>query len=203
MIEIYGSPRSSSGRCFWLLEELAVPYQVKAIDMRAKEHKSPAYLKLNPNGKVPCLKDGDFVIWESMAINLYLADKYNSPLRGATAEERGQIAQWSFWSILELQKPIIDIFIQTVFVPAERRDQSVIDNAQKACPPLLAILDQYLFGKKYLVGDKFSLADLNVASVVVVSEAIQMDISQYKNIVAWLSSCKDRPGYQKFAALKS
>ncbi len=202
MIEIYGSTRSSAGRCYWMLEELGTPYKQMPLDMRAKAHKTPEFLKLNPNGKVPCLTDGEFVIWESMAINNYLADKYESPLAGATPEERGAIDQWSYWSQLELQRPLIDIFIQMVFVPTERRDQVVIDKAQKAAPPLFEILDKELSSKKYLVGERFSLADLNVASIVGITEAIQMDISKYKNIQAWLSQCKDRPAYQKYLSLQ-
>lgn len=201
MIEIYGSARSSAGRCYWMLEELQVPYQAKPLDMRAKEHKSPAYLKLNPNGKVPCLKDNDFVIWESVAINSYLADKYKSPLGGATPEERGAITQWSLWSQLELQKPLIDIFIQMVFVPAERRDAATIEKAQKICPQLFAILDEHLANKKYIVGHQFTLADLNMATVVAITEPIHMDLSAYKNIQSWLNQCKDRPAYQKYMGL--
>jgi glutathione S-transferase len=202
MIEIYGSARSSAGRCYWMLEELGVAYKTMPLDMRAKEHKSPEYLKLNPNGKVPCLKDGDYVIWESMAINSYLADKYKSPLLGETAEERGQIAQWSYWSQLELQKPLIDIFIQKIFVPDDRRDLAVIEKAEKTVPLLFKILDQELVGKKYLASERFTSVDINVASVVCIVDAIQMDISQYKNIQIWLSHCKDRPAYQKYVLLQ-
>ncbi|MCB0351142.1 MAG: glutathione S-transferase family protein [Bdellovibrionales bacterium] len=202
MIEIYGSPRSSAGRCYWMLEELGVAYKSMPLDMRAKEHKSPEFLKLNPNGKVPCLKEDDFVIWESMAINSYLADKHQSPLMGESAEERGLIAQWSYWSQLELQKPLIDIFIQKVFVPEERRDMAVIEKAQKAAPQLFLILDQALANNKYIAGDRFTVADINVASVVAIADEVKMDISNYKNIQAWLSSCKDRPAYQKYESLK-
>ena len=68
---------SSSGRCFWCLEEVQADYEAKAINFKDKEHKSEAFLKINPNGKVPALTDGDFSIWESTAINYYLADANN------------------------------------------------------------------------------------------------------------------------------
>ena len=73
MISIYGSPRSSAGRCVWAAEEAGVAYEVKAVDMRNQEHKSAEFLKLNPNGKVPAMKDGDISLFESMAINFYIA----------------------------------------------------------------------------------------------------------------------------------
>ncbi len=201
MIKIYGSPKSSAGRCFWLLEELNLKYERMPIDMRAKEHKSENFLKLNPNGKVPCLIDDQFVIWESMAINNYLVDKYKSPLQGATPEDRGLISQWSFWAILELQKPLIEAFIQKVFVPEDRRDQLVIDNAINTTKPLLALLDKYLQNRKYMVGNNFSLADLNVASVVNLTSAIEMDIKSCTNVSSWAQSCQDRPAFQKVMQL--
>lgn len=202
MIKIYGSPRSSAGRVYWMLEELGVAYESVKINMREKEHKGEAYLKLNPNGKVPCLTDGDFVIWESPAINNYLADKYRPELLGKTPETRGLVQQWNFWSMLELQKPLIDIFIQKVFVPEEKRDQSVIEKAQKNCQPLLATLDSALSKSKYLVGDVFTVADLNMASVVNITTSIQMDISAYKNIRSWLNNIMERPAFQKYIKIE-
>jgi len=184
-----------------MLEELGLSYEAVTINMREKEHKSEAYLKLNPNAKVPCLSDDDYVIWESVAINNYLADKYKPELLGHTHEVRGLVQQWNLWSMLELQKPIIDIFIQKVFVPEDKRDLSIIETAQKICPPLLALLDSALGKKKYLAGENFTAADLNMATVVSLTSAIQMDISAYKNIKIWLSNIRERPAYQKFSKL--
>lgn len=202
MIKIYGSPRSSAGRVYWMLEELGLSYEPVKINMREKEHKSTGFLKLNPNGKIPCLTDKDFVIWESLAINNYLADKYLPELLGSTPEIRGLIQQWNYWSMLDLQKPLIEIFIQKVFVPEEKRDQSLIEKAQKNCQPLLAILDSALGKAKYLVGDTFSVADLNMASVVSITTAIQMDIVEFKNIRTWLAHLMERPAYQKYIKIE-
>ncbi len=202
MIKIYGSPRSSAGRCYWLLEELGLPYQRQPLDMRAKQHKSEPYSTLNPNGKVPCVIDGDFVIWESMAINGYLVDKHQSPLRGPTPEARGLISQWSFWALLELQRPLIDIFIQLVFVPEAKRDLGVIEKARAALPPLLGILDRHLAGREWMVGDAFTLADLHVASVANLTLAVEYDMTSYAAIQSWLDRCKARPAFQRSAALE-
>lgn len=202
MIKIYGSPRSSASRVYWLLEEIGLTYQPVKINMREKEHKSEAFLKLNSNGKIPVLTDGDFVIWESIAINNYLADKYAPHLLGSTPEIRGTVSQWNIWSMLELQKPMIDIFIQKVFVPEDRRDLALIEKAQKSCPPLLGILDNALNKHKYLAGDTFTVADLNMASVVTLATPIGMDISAYKNIQGWLSAVMERPSFQKFSKLE-
>ena len=202
MIKIYGSPKSSAGRVFWMLEELNLPYEAVKINMREKEHKSEAFLKLNPNGKVPCLTEGEFVIWESVAINNYLAEKYSPQLLGTTPETRGLVQQWSLWAMLELQKPIIDIFIQKVFVPEDRRDLALIERSEKVCPQLFKILDNALNSSRYLAGDDFTVADLNLASVVAITKPIQMDISAYKNINAWMDAISQRPSFKKYIKLE-
>jgi len=201
MITIYGSPKSSSGRCFWTLEEVGIEYQSKAINFKEKEHKSEAFLKINPNGKVPALTDGDCTIWESMAINMYLCEKYKPELLGTTAEIKGRVYQWSIWSIGDLQTPLIDNFIQLVFVPEAHRDLKKIEKNLQALPALFQTLDDALSTSKFLAGDEFTLADLNTASVVLVSEYINYDLSPYKNLTKWFSAIKDRKAYQKYQEL--
>jgi len=201
MITIYGSPKSSSGRCFWCLEEVGVKYDAKSIDFKEKEHKSEAFLKLNPSGKVPALIDDEFVMSESMAINLYLAEKYKPELLGKTIHEKAKVNQWSIWAIADLQPPLIDIFIQLVFVPEDRRDAKVIAKAEEKLPNLLNIIDKQLENNKYLVGDEFTIADLNVNSVVSVCFHVNYDISKYENIKRWLSNISERPAFQKYMEL--
>lgn len=203
MIKIYGSPHSSAGRVYWMLEELGLSYERVPLNMSQKEHKAPEYLKLNPNGKVPCLVDGEYIIWESMAITQYLAAKYNSAstLLAKNAEETGHIAQWSYWAMLEMQKPAVDWLIQAVFVPAERRDSALIEKSQKALVPLLGILNQFLENKKYLVSDRFTLADLHVASAVNIAANLGFDLAPYANVHSWLKACQDRPAWHKVSTL--
>ena len=201
MLTIFGSPKSSSGRCFWCLEEVGAKYDVKSIDFRAREHKSESYLKINPNGKVPTLTDGDFIIWESMAINFYLAEAHKPELLGKDSQGRALVQQWSFWALAELQVPIIDTFIQLVFVPEASRDQALIEKARTKIPVLLQVLDGALENNSYLVGSEFTLADLNVASVVTICSAIQYDISAYKNIQTWMGKITARPAFARYTAL--
>jgi len=203
MITLYGSTRSSAGRCVWLLEEIGVPYTLKEVDMRNKEHKSAEFLKINPNGKVPAMVDGDLTLFESMAINFYLAEAYKTELLGKTPAEKGLVHQWSYWSIAELQNPMIQVFIQKVFVPAERRDDKVIEENLNQLPPLMTVLNNALEGKKYLVGNEFTLADLNTASVIGIAHAIGLDMKPYGNINAWLGAIADRPSFQKYMGMRN
>lgn len=202
MIKIYGPARSSTGRCLWCLEEVGVPYENVSIDMRAKEHKSPAFFKINPMGKVPALTDGDLNLFESFAINFYLADKYKPELLGKNSTEKGLVHQWSFWASSELQGPLIEILIQKMFMPDDRRDQASIDRNMECLPTLFTVLDNALNGKKYLVGDSFTLADLNVASVTGIAPAVGFDISAFRNVQAWMQGLTDRPAFQKYSELR-
>jgi glutathione S-transferase len=203
MITIYGSPKTSSGRCYWTLEEIGIEYQEKAINFKEKEHLSPEFLKLNPNGKIPALVDGDFVCWESMAINMYLCETYKPELLGKNSEAKGLSFQWSFWANGDLQTPLIENFIQLVFVPEAKRDQSIIDKNLKKLPELFEMLDKNLETSKYLAGDEFTLADLNTASVVLITEAINLDLSKFKNLTNWLNTIKDRSAFKRYQKLRN
>lgn len=203
MITLYGPARTSAGRCLWCLEETGVAYEHKNVDMRAKENKSEAFLKLNPNGKVPALVDGDFSLYESMAINFYLADKYKPELLGTTPEQRALSYQWSFWASSELQDPIIQVFIQKVFVPEDKRSQAVIDENMAKLPAYFEVLDNALASKTYLNGTSFTLADLNTHTVVSIAPHVGFDMSKYKNVDLWLKAISDRPAYQSYAKLRN
>lgn len=203
MIKIYGSPRSSAGRVYWMLEELGVAYERIPLNMSTREHKSDEFLKLNPNGKVPCIVDGEFVLWESMAITQYLLSKYQgqSSLAPKTAEEIGLVAQWSYWSILDMQKHAVEWFIQENFIAADKRDTTVIEKAKKSLIPLFKVLDQSLANRTYLVGDRFTIADLHVASVVNVALGVGFDSSAYPHVNTWIRACQDRPAWHRVCSL--
>lgn len=203
MITLYGSPRTSAGRCLWALEEAGVPYTLKEVDMKNKEHKSAEFLKINPNGKVPALVDGDVTLFESMAINYYIADKYKKELLGETTTERALALQWSFWASSELQSPIIEVFIQKVFMPDDKRDNAVIENNLKKIPELLNVLNNSLNGKKYVTGNHFTIGDINAASVVSICSMIGVELSAYPNIKGWLGAISDRPAYQAYQSIRA
>lgn len=202
MLTIYGSPRSSAGRCIWTLEEAGVSYALKEVDMRNKEHKSAEFLKINPMGKVPAMVDGDITLFESMAINYYIADTYKKELLGTNALERGLSMQWSFWASCELQPPVIEVFIQKVFVPEDKRDHKVIEKNLSKLPEFLAVLNNALADKKYLAGEQFTIGDINTASVVSICPMMGVDLSTYPHIKSWLEAISDRPAFQKYQGLR-
>lgn len=199
MIKLFGSPRSSAGRCHVMLEECGLKYEATKLDMSNKQNKSPEYLKLNPNGKVPTLIDGDFVIWESVAINRYLAEKYKPELLGVTIEERALIDQWSVWSLVEFQPDLVTMLIQLVFVPEERRDYTIVEKARSRVPEKFNIINTHLRNREYMVSNYFSLADINAASVANIGLGLGMNLSDYPHMLDWLTRMKARKSFKTVA----
>ena len=165
MTKLHGTSRSRSARSLWALEELGVTYE--HLPMPTTEAKSAAHLKLNPNGHVPVLEDDGVVVWESMAINLYLADKYGKDsLWPSDAAGRAEAYKWSFWAMTEVEPQLITILRNRVMNAPEKRDEKAAQAAVEALQAPLNALDESLKGKEYLLGKNFTIADLNVAAVM-------------------------------------
>lgn len=194
MIKVYGPRASSAGRVYWLCEEMGIPYESIAVDMRNGEHKSPEFLALNPNGKVPVMVEDNFILWESMAINLYLAEKFGGALLGAMPEEKAKIMQWTFWVASNVAHPLELVVVAKWRQQAEGPEHAL---ARTQVLGLLPILEGALAGKEYLVGSEFSLADINVASVLAGAAFISLDMSAFTNITTWLARCSERAAYKK------
>ena len=137
-----------------------------------------------------------------MAINLYLAEAYKRELIGKNAKQKGLTHQWSMWAIGDLQTPLIDIFIQLVFMPEEKRSMETIEKAKAKLPELFNTIEVALSSTKYLAGDEFTFADLNTASVVSIADRIEFDLSEYKNLNAWRSAISERPAFQRYMELR-
>src|SRR5438874_3810350 len=116
MLRLYGNIRSRAMRCLWLLEEIGAPYELIEKSTRPEDLQSDDYLRLNPNARIPTLVDGSTVLWESMVINLYLAQKYPGPLP-ADAVTLGIAAQWSFWAMLETEPLLLDLLMHRAMLP--------------------------------------------------------------------------------------
>jgi glutathione S-transferase len=117
MLQLYGNSRSRAMRCLWMLEEMGKPYQLIEKSTRADDLQGAEYLRLNPNARIPTLVDGDLVLWESMAINLYLAQKYEGPMHCPGPEVLGLAAQWSFWIMLETEALLLDLLQHRAVLP--------------------------------------------------------------------------------------
>ena len=197
MIKIYGPKRGSAARCHVLAKEIGLEYEEVPIDLRKGEQNSPEYQKLNPNRKVPTLVDGDFVLWESAAINNYLASKYKPELLGESLEEKAMIDQWTYWGMLEVQPHLFRIGFQKFRVPQDQRDENAIKEAMDALPDLFKILEEHLTGRDYVLGNRFTLADINLGTVVLATRFAEYDISGYGNINRWMQMLLKRPCFKE------
>jgi glutathione S-transferase len=193
MLQLYGNPRSRAMLCLWMLEEMGEPYQLIEKSTRTDELQSADYVRLNPNARIPTLVDGDFVLWESMAINLYLAQKYAGPMHCADSKVLGLAAQWSFWAMLEMEAMLLDLLQHRAVLPEFARDASYAERDELLLRKPLGILDDTLTGREHLAGWQFSVADLNVASILVWGKMGRLDLSPYPNVARWLDSCLARP----------
>lgn len=192
MIKLYGVPRSRALRSLWMLEELGLPYENVKIGTTG-DTRTPEFLRINPNGHVPVLEEDGLILWESLAINLYLARKYDKGLWPKTVEDEGRAFQWSLWTMTELEEPVLTALRNRVLLPPEQRDaQKANDAAQRFVAPL-RVLDGALAGKTYLLGETFTVADLNVASVLMLAPLASLDLSGAANAQAWLGRCTSRP----------
>jgi glutathione S-transferase len=199
MVKLYGSSMSRAGRSLWAVEEVGVKFEHELV----AETRKPEYLKINPNGHVPALDDNGTIIWESMAINLYLAEKYGkAPLWPSTVEGHGACYQWSLWAMTEVETPQIDIFMHRIMLPAEKRDEKVALAAIEKLRAPFKVLDDQLQKSEYLLGTEFTIADLNVASVMSIAQFIQLDLSTTPTAQKWLQKCLERPARQRARAMK-
>jgi glutathione S-transferase len=185
-ITFFYSPRSSATRALWALEELGVPFEKVRVDLTKGEQKKPAFLAVNPNGKVPAMLDGDARLFESLAILLHLGDRYGEakglwPAPGTA--ERAEAFTWSVWGTVTL----LDVALHAGAPDTKTRWETCLE-----------ILDARLEGSAHLLGDAFSLADVAVTSNVAFGVmAAGLPVEPYPNVSAWLDRCKARPAFER------
>ena len=196
MIKLYGISRSRASRSLWALEEIGIEYENVPIHFMG-DTKKPDFLALNPNGRVPVLTDGEVTLFESMAINLYLAKKYDGGLQPKTLEDEARAVQWSFWGMTELEPSLIQMLLHRVMLPEEKRDASQIEAAAQALERPLRVLDGQLADRPHLLGDAFSIADLNVASVLSLAKIVSFELDAFPHVKRWFDACLSRPAFTR------
>ena len=192
---------SRAYRALWAAEELGIKFE--HIPVAVPDTHKPEHLKVNPNGHIPAIDDDGTVVWESMAINLYLAEKYGkAPFWPASVADRAHAYQWSFWGMTETEPHILTILRHKMFLPKEQRDEKVVKASEEALKAPLKVLDDHLKNRPYLLGADYTIADLNVASVLSLATLIGLDFSATPAAKAWLGKCLARPASQKSRSYK-
>lgn len=179
MLKLYGGARSRATIVQWYLEELGVPYEYVLLDMQNGEHLKPEYLAINPIGKVPTIVDGDFKVWESGAILLYLAEKHGQ--MPASPEEKAAIVQWVMFANSTLGN---GIFLEA--------------NRDREMPRLMTPLNEIFAHQPFLLGEEFSVADVAVGSILAyIPMMLKLDLSAYPSVLDYMKRLSERPALQK------
>ncbi len=200
MIKFYGTSKSRSARSLWALEEVGAKYE--HVPVEVSQAKSAEHLKRNPNGHIPVLEDDGLVLFESMAINLYLAEKYGKAPFWPGAAQHGTVYQWSFFGMTEIEPRLMTVLTHRMFLPADQRDEKVLGQALEGLKSPLKVVDDALKGREYLLGSDFTIADLNVAAVLSFAMLAKVDFSATPTAGAWLNKCLGREANQRVRALK-
>ena len=196
MLTIYGVYRSRASRNIWLANELGLPFKLVPVMQLYRlsgpdaatsvlNTKSPEFLKVNPNGHVPSIDDDGLILHESLAINLYLARKHGGPLAPANVGEDGLMSMWSLWAATEVEPHSLSI--------AQDGPTAVAIDALRAP---FAVLQEAL-AKGFLVGDRFTVADINVAEVVRYADGATALFESAPRVKVWFEACRARPAYRR------
>lgn len=173
---------------------LGMELETQTVDLRAGEQRTPDFLALNPNGKVPTLVDGSTTLWESNAILCYLAGKTDTAL-WPRSSKRYDILRWMFWESNHFGQAINQIVVQKLF-HSDAPDQAVIDQGLKDFRKYATVLDGALHGAPHILGQELTLADFAVGVGLGYTETCQLPLDEFPHIKRWWQTFIDTPAGQ-------
>ncbi len=204
-LKIYGVLRSRATRPIWMAKELGLPFEripviqaYRLPDSTAANvplnTSSPEFRAVNPNGLVPSIDDDGFVLNESLAITLYLARKHGGPLAPKDVREDGLMTMWTLWAATECETPALQVMQNAAAV--KTRDAALYESSVTALKPKFTVLDKALGeGGGFLVGRRFTVADLNVGEIIRYAQAAPELFANMSNVQSWIAACQARPAY--------
>lgn len=197
-MKLYSNPRSRGVRVQWTLDELDLPYEYVHVDIQPGGSKDPEYLKVHPFGQVPALvtDDGQTLI-ESGAICCYLAALKPEKNLGP-GDQPGEYYQWCFYTFGSLEGPLMDTFMHTAWLPEEQRSAAVAERAGASLKRVLTHLNEHMKGRKHLLGERFSVADILLGGTLGWAASIQ-PLTDYPNLVEYVDRIQARPAFTKIA----
>lgn len=209
MLTIYGTYRSRATRTYWLAHELGLDFVgVPVIQGRRLADPlaadaplntlTPSFLAMNPSGFIPAIDDDGFVMFESMAINLYLARKHGGPLAPASSAEEAQASMWSFFAATSIETDALKVALAVAGGQSdtEAGKAEISDAATRLARPL-RVIENHLAANGHMVGGRFTVADINVAEIIRYAQGAPDFSANYPAITGWLKSVQARPAFQK------
>lgn len=217
MLTIHGVYRSRASRNIWLAQELGLPFRhvpviqsYRLADPDAPDApvntRSPEFLAVNRNGRIPAMEDatedGVLVLAESLAINLYLAKKAGGPLAPADLREDARMTAWSIWAMTEVEPHTIAILYNMAAKPPAERDAALARASIEALRAPFAVLDAALAATGFVVGGRFTVADVNLSEVIRYAQPAAELFEAAPHVKAWLAACHARPAFQAMWAAR-
>jgi len=212
MLTIYGVHGSRAARAIWLANELGVSFAHVPVVQRyrlsaeaatsALHTRSPDFLKVNPNGHIPTIEDDGLVLSESLAINLYLAKKHGGPLAPADLAEDALMTMWALWAATEVEPHALLVLNHRQAKPPEERDAHAADAAISALRAPFGVLETTLGTSGYIVGGRFTVADINTAEVFRYAMPAPELFEAAPRVTAWLAACHARPAFKRMMAAR-
>ena len=198
MIKLYLTPSTRAGRVAWLLEELNMQYELEVLPFTKEGLKSPEHRARHSLGRVPVIEDGDISIFESGAIIQYILDKYGeNKLRPAIeSNEYPYYLQWLHYCEGMVMPPMNQIVVQTVLLPPDRRDETVLNQAKNLLSKSLNPVNSNLDDKDYLIGD-FSAADCMLGHSCYMANKLGAVNDDMENIKRYVADIESRPAFKK------
>jgi glutathione S-transferase len=199
MLKIHHARRARSARVIWLAEELSIPYELAPLEFKREVLKSPEYKRLHPLGQVPVIEDDGITLFESGAILEYLLEKYG---RGRLAPalsspERAAYLQWFHYGEASLARHVGDIVRHRFTLAEQDKNPAFLEEARGRFREALAVVDQALTGRKYMLGEPFTAADIMIAYGIVMGKITKELPAEFANVGAYLGRLQERPAYDR------
>jgi glutathione S-transferase len=197
MIRLWGRTNSLNvQKVLWTLAELELRYERTDAGLKFGVVDTPAYRAMNPNGLVPTIDDDGFILWESNTIVRYLAAKHAAgSLCPADLRERFSAERWMDWQQTALNAPVSAVFFNLIRLPPDKRDMAAVTRNTPLAEGCLAVLDEQLANRSYMLGDRFTMADIPVGVSVSRWYKLPIDRQSHPSVERWLARLKERPGF--------
>jgi glutathione S-transferase len=199
MLKIWGRKNSANvQKVMWAVGELGLPHQHTDLAGAVGGNREPSYLALNPNGLVPTIQDGDFVLWESNAVVRYLSAKYGAgTLASADVETRARADQWMDWQLSVVAPAIFGLFWGLIRTPEDKRDLAAIAASKAQTTDAMKILDAQLGKTRFVAGEAFCMGDIPVAIVAHRFRQLVPDRPALPHLERWFGAIETRPAFQE------
>ena len=193
MMKLYGFPPTRSIRPLWTLRELDADFEFVTVNMMKGEHRRPEFLAINPAGKLPVLVDGELVLTESVAIVLYLAEKYaDKGLLPRGAAQRADVHRWLLFTVTELEQPLWRIARHTMIYPKDKRLPEEVNLARQDFAAMASVLEEHMKGRQFIAGETLTVADFVAAYTLDWANEVKL-LGETPTLAAYMQRMYARP----------